>query len=371
MENTNVSEEKIMTESEFFEAQKEALKKNIRIWTGVLIYLLVVGLVLCLIVYGVAMLTMFVINLLSFLKTKKLLERIESGEASVKEVYEYYEALGSRTVKIFAVNIFLAGGFGVIGTINDMKLAQAGIEEGGKILGDDYKNERIANDPNAQRKFCVFCKRNKAEAVFIYRLTDGVICADCLSKYSSMLPKRVEDPALLKSSDTAHYLPSEKAVGKLSSKDLEERYEYLNKNREEYSNFTPTKVICDGCLELDENNSLFRIVSASDFDSTRAGVSSGLVHPYDAVKGVAYELIYEYETPYDDTSGGWKYTNQNSIILAIDNPYLKEETFTLNKIPTNFFASSKKPQIEYAEQTVNELQEIFNKPVLASRKVRR
>ena len=94
-----------MTESEFFEAQKEALKKNIKIWTGLLIYLLVVGLVLCIVLYGFFMLTMFVINLLSFLKTKKLLERIESGEASVKEVYEYYEALGRRTVKIFAVNI--------------------------------------------------------------------------------------------------------------------------------------------------------------------------------------------------------------------------------------------------------------------------
>lgn len=152
---------KIMTESEFFEAQKEALKKNIKIWTGLLIYLLVVGLVLCIVLYGFFMLTMFVINLLSFLKTKKLLERIESGEASVKEVYEYYEALGRRTVKIFAVNILLAGGLGVIGTINDMKLSNDGMTEGEKILGDDYKNERVASDPNAKRKYCIYCKRKK------------------------------------------------------------------------------------------------------------------------------------------------------------------------------------------------------------------
>ena len=132
------SEEKVMTESEFLEAQKEALKKNIKIWTGLLIYLLVVGLILCIVLYGFFMLTMFVINLLSFLKTKKLLERIENGEASVKEVYEYYEALGRRTIKIFAVNIFLAGGLGVIGTINDMKLSNDGMTEGEKILGDDY-----------------------------------------------------------------------------------------------------------------------------------------------------------------------------------------------------------------------------------------
>jgi hypothetical protein len=123
-------------------------------------------------------------------------------------------------------------------------------------------------------------------------------------------------------------------------------------------------------LELDENNSLFRIASASDFDSTRTGVSSGLVHPYSTVKGIAFEMIYEYETPYDDTSGGWKYTGYNSIILAIDNPYLKEETFTLKHIPTKLFESSKKPQNEYSEQMVKELQEIFNKPVLESRKLR-
>ena len=381
MEDTNITEagisteenteEKTMTESEFLEAQKEALKKNIRVWTGVLIYLLVVGLVLCLIVYGFLMLTMFVINLLSFLKTKKLLEHIEKGEASVKEIYEYYEAMGRRSVKLFAVNIFCGGGFGVIGTINDMKVSEAGMSDGLKILGEGYKDERIANDPKAQWRYCIYCKRNKTEAFYIYKLTDGVICANCLSKYSSMLPKRAEDPALLNPSNTAHYIPSEKAIANLSSKDLEERYEYLKKNQEEYSGFTPTKVICDGCLELDEVNRLFRIAQPSEFDSARAGGGSGLVHPYSAVKGIAYEMIYEYDTPSDSNNGGWRYTNRNSIILPIDNPYLKEETFTLKKIPTDFFANSKKPQIEYAEQTVNELQVIFQKPVLGKRKMRR
>ena len=86
----------------------------------------------------------------------------------------------------------------------------------------------------------------------------------------------------------------------------------------------------------------------------------------------AYEMVYEYETPDDHTNGGWRYKDYNSIIFAIDdNPYLKEETFTLKKIPTGFFANSKKPQIEYAEQTVYELQEIFNKPVLEKRKLYR
>ncbi|MCR4815138.1 MAG: hypothetical protein K5879_09975 [Lachnospiraceae bacterium] len=373
MDGTNLKEETFeetpMTESEYLEAQKEAIKKNLRIWTGLLIYLLVVGLVLCILIYGVAMLVMFVINLLGFLKTKKLLERIENGEAGVKEVYEYYEALGRRTVKIFAVNIFLAGGLGVLGTINDMKLSADGMSVGAEILGEEYKDERIANDPNAKWKYCIYCKNNKTESFFkLHKLTDGVICNQCLSKYTAMLPKRAEDPALLPAHKTAHYISPDSTIRSLSSKDLEERLEYLKKNQEEYSFFTPTRVICDGCLELDEMNFLFRVASATEFNSTEVGNPSGLIHPYSAVKGIAYEMIYEYDSSGDHSE--WRYTRNNSIVLAIDNPYLKEETFRLKGVPSAFFASSKKTQNDYSEQIVNELQEIFKKPVLEKRKLR-
>ncbi len=375
-ENTSSEEnieEKTMTESEYIEAQKEAFKKNIRIWTGVLIYILVAGVITCILVYGFIMLIMFVINLLFFLKTKKFLKQIENGEAGVKEIYEYYESISRRSGLFFVLNLFCAGGFGLIGTIHDMRISAFGMEEGEKILGDDYKNERIANDANAQWNYCIYCKRNKTETFFrkLYRMQDGVICDDCLSPYTSMLPKRTEDPALLKHREITHCANSSKSVGKLSSKDLEERLEYLKKNQEDYSGFTPTRVICDGCLELDETNSLFRIATASEFNSTTVGEPSGLVHPYSAVKGIAYEMVYEYVTPNDDNNGGWTYENYNSIIFAIDNPYLKEETFALAKVPTKFFESSKKPQNEYAEQTVKELSEIFNAPVLESRKLHR
>ena len=377
MEDTNYTEEntakeeKTMTESEFLEAKKEALKKNISTWTGVLIFLAVVGLPLCIVVYGIAMEVMFVINLLAFQKTKKFLERMENGEVSVKEVYEFLETMQRRGTKMFMLNLFLGLGVGLIGTLNDLKISEAGIKEGLDILGDDYKSDRIANDPKAQWRYCVYCKKNKTEAFNLYKLTDGVICSSCLSKYSSMLPKRAEDPAT-PSLKTAHYINPVNSIGKLSSKDLDARLEYLKKNQEEYSGFTPTRVICEDMLELDETNSLFRIASASEYEGARAGVTSGLVHSYSAIKGIAYELIYEYETPNDNTSGGWKYTGHNSVIFAIDdNPYLKEETFTLKHIPTKLFESSKKPQNEYAEQTVKELQEIFNKPVLEKRVLHR
>ena len=148
---------------------------------------------------------------------------------------------------------------------------------------------------------------------------------------------------------------------------MEDRFEYLKKNQEDYSDFTPTRVICDGCLELDETNSLFRIATASEFDSAKAGVASGLVHPYSAVKGIAYEMIYEYDPPSEEFNGAWYYVFCNSIILAIDNPYLGEETFTLNKLESKKFESYKNIQIKYAEQMVKELQEIFNAPVMEKR----
>ena len=365
------AEKEPMSESEYIEAQKEALKKNIRTWIIILVYLLVVGLVLCLIIYGFLMVAMFVVNLIFFLRTKKFLEEIENGEADVKDIYEFYESMGNRSVKLFALNIFCGGLLGVIGTISDMKVASAGRVEGEIILGDDYKNERISQDVNAKWHYCVYCKRNKSEAFHLYKLTDGVICGNCLSPYSSMLEKRAEDPAVLTSKNTAYFVSPEHSIGGLSSKELEERLEYLKKNQEEYSDFTPTKVLCDGCLEIDETNSLFRVVPVSEFDSGRGGATSGLVHPYSAIKGIAYEMIYEYDYPTDNDNGGWRYTNRNSIILAIDNPYLREETFTLKEIPTKFFANSKKPQIEYAEQKVNELHEIFDKPILDRRKMRR
>jgi len=373
MDGTNLKEETFeetpMSESEYLEAQKEAIKKNLRIWKFEFIYLLVVGLVLCLLLYGFAMLVMFVVNLLSYRKTKKLLERIENGEADVKEVYEYYEALGRKSGKFLVLNFFFGGGFGVIGTMFDAKLSSTGMSVGEKILGDDYKNERIANDPNAKWNYCIYCKRNKTEASFLLsRLTDGVICDKCLSPYKSMLPKRAEDPALLPAHKTAHCITPDSTIRSLSSKDLEERLEYLKKNQEEYSCFTPTRVICDGCLELDEMNFLFRVASATEFNSTEVGTPSGLIHPYSAVKGIAYEMIYEYDSSGDHSE--WRYTRNNSIVLAIDNPYLKEETFRLKGVPTAFFASSKKTQNDYSEQIVNELQEIFKKPVFEKRKLR-
>ena len=364
------SGEKTKEESEFLEGLKESLKKNIHTWTIILVILAVVGLPLCLIIYGIAMEVMAVINFLALKKTKEFLERLENGEVSVKEAYEFLETLQRRGRKMFVLNFFFGLVFPLVGNVNDVKISEAAMKEGLDILGDDYKNERMANDPNAKWKYCVYCKKNNLEVASLYKMKDGVICCNCVSPYTSMMPIRIEDPATpsIKTANTMNFLT---AIANMTSKDLEERLEYLKKNQEEYSYFTPTRVICDGCLELDETNFLFRIVRASGYDSERDGKVSGLVHPYNAIKGIAYEMVYEYETGDENTRGGWKYRN-NTIVFALnDNPYLNAEAFSLKSVPTKLFGSSKKPQNEYAEQMVKELEAIFKAPVLESRKLHR
>ena len=380
VEVPNQEEKKVWDEksiNEFMEEQKQAIKKCTHVWIGVLAYLLIIGIVACFIVYGVLMLGMFVVNLIFFLKTNKFLKSFENGEVDLKALYSFYEKMGGRAVKLFALNIFCGGLFGVIGNIYEMRIAGSGLKTAEEILGDDFKEERKAADPNAKWHYCIYCKKNKREGYRLYKLKDGVICHDCVQKYVSMLPKRTANPKDVKEKAVTSIMPFENAIARLglSSQDLEDRLEYLNQNKEQYADFNPTKIICDGCLELDEAKSLFRIAEVHEdrYDSARNGIPSGMVHPYSAVTGICYEMVYEYEQGYgEDSISKWEYTKTNTIVLTIDDKYLTEEVFTLTSIPTKLFANSKKPQIEYSEQTIKELQEIFvNATVLPMRKLHR
>ena len=374
---TNPEEKKVWDEkaiNEFMEEQKKAIKKCTHVWIGVMAYLLIIGIVACFIVYGVLMLGMFVVNLIFFLKTQKFLKSFENGEVDLKTLYGFYEKMGSRALKLFTLNLLCGGLFGVIGSIYEMRIAGKALPVAEEILGDDFKEERKAADPNAQWHYCIYCKKNKREGNHLFRLKDGVICKDCLDKYCSMLPKRSVDPMLVKGNGIASIPNIDRILPQFALKDLEDRLEYLKQNNEQYSDFTPTKVICDGCLELDEAKSLFRVVRADEdiYNSAKNGMPSGLIHPYSVVKGICYEMVYEYEQGYgEDSVSKWEYKDTNTIVLAIEDKYLKEEVFTLNKVPTEtgWFANTKKPQIDYAEQTVKELQELFNKPALPARKL--
>lgn len=362
------------TINEFIQTQLKAMKTSFTIWIIVLIYLVIVGLPACIAVYGVGMLIMFVVNLMCFLKMRKFAKSMENGEVGIKEIYEYFQTVQGRDVVLMILNFFLGGGLSIVGSIYELHYIGKALGIGEEILGEEYKKERVENDPNAKWKYCMYCKRNSRERK-ICRLSDGVMCSECLKKYSPMLPQRPVKAIEVKAKSKTKQLYFYDAATKfnLSSQELEDRLEYLKENNEKYSYFSPTKTLCDGCMEFDEKNSLFRIVKSPDesFDSTNKGIPTGLIHPYSAVQGVCYEMIYEWRDDYssDSTGGYYSYTNTNTIVVAIEDKYITEEMFVLKQIPTKFLENSKKPQIDYAENTLNELHEIFDKPILPVRKI--
>ncbi len=375
MEEKKVWDEQAI--NEFKQDQIKALKTSLLVWAGTLAYLLIFGLVACLFLYGFLMLIMFVINLICALKSLKFMKKIEKGEADLKEIYYFYEGMNGRCMIMFCLNLFCGGLFGLIGTIYEMRIAQKALDLGEEILGDDFKNERVAADRNARMNYCVFCKKNRREGYKLYRIADGVICHECAGKYVAMLPKRTENPMDVTGKKFSSFLPFDRAVLKLglSSKDLEERLEYRKQNNEMYSYFSPTKILYDGCLELDEANSLFRVVAVNDgkygydsFNSARNGVPSGLIHPYSDVLGICYEKVYRYDDGVTyETIPEWEYTKTQTIVLAISDKYLTEEVFTLKTLPSKGYSDPIVPQIKYAKQAVEELHEIFGKPVLNAR----
>ncbi len=359
--------------NEYKKDQIKALKTCVLIWAGVLAYLLIFGLVACLFLYGFLMLILFVVNLIFTLKLLAFMKKIEKGEADVKEIYCFYEKMSKHDTMMFVLNFLCGGIFAVLGTFYEMHVFQKGLDVGEEILGDDFKKERAASDRNARMNYCIYCQKNSREGNKLYRIKDGVICHWCLNKYIPMLPKRTENPMEMTGKKFTSVMKPESAVLKLSltSKDLDERLEYLKQNNEQYSYFSPTKVLCDGCLELDEANALFRVAAVKEngYDSDRYGAPSGLIHSYSDVLGVCYERVYEYDNNacYEDALPAWEYTKKQTIVIAVSDRYLTEEVFALKLIPSKGILSSAKPQIDYAEQTVNELHGIFGKPVLPVR----
>ena len=355
----------------FMEEQKNNLKRAFYVRIGTMAYLAIVGTIALIVFYGVFMWAMFVFNLLTALKENKTAKQIENGEISPKELYKCYESMQSRSTLFVVLNIVFGGGLGCIGAIHDKVFLNRALAKKETILGPEDRAQSIAEDSNAQWHYCFYCHKNKKEAP-LYRMSDGVICRGCAKQFEPMLPKRRENPTEL-TKKYARNIPWDLAIQPLTVQELKEREAYWQQNKEKYAGFTPTKVLYDGCLELDEKNRLFRIGEAKEgiYDSTDAGLPSGLIHPYDDVVGICYENIYTYVTAIGENDhSSWEYTCNNAIVLAMNNPYINAEVFTLKQAPSGFF-NVRKAQDEQSEQVVNELHEILGKPVLKSRVLRK
>ncbi|MBP5275920.1 MAG: hypothetical protein J6Z07_03900 [Lachnospiraceae bacterium] len=356
---------------EFVQQQVKAMKTSYILWWIVLGIQGLISLSTMMVVYGFLVLAVFIFNIVFCYHEVQYYKSVEACGWEPEDVLNYMQKTKKRSLIMLIPNLIFGAGVGCIGNIYDLVMANKALKQKKEIIGDADLNDLMKVDPNIDWDHCAICNKTEADDVGIYKLKDGAVCSDCMASHEGLVPQRAENSLYVKK--RAHFVHMDVALLKVTVDNLKERFENFKKNQEMYPNFTPTKVLYDGCLELDENNSLFRIAKVwnDDFTSTQNGFPSGLVHPYSEVTGVCYEMIHHYyETEDSEThtkSGSWVYTDRNSIVIVLDNKYMTEETFLLKKIETSFFNFSKKPHVEYAEKVVKEISEIFGKPVMNMR----
>jgi len=125
----------------------------------------------------------------------------------------------------------------------------------------------------------------------------------------------------------------------------------------------------EGCLELDENQKLFRVrnIETDNYSSNKFDTATELVFPYSAVKGYYFEKVYRLNS--GDDAGIWEYSKYNNIVMEIDDKYVKQEMFCLRRIIGGFFKSDRKPNIQIAQDALNQLYSVFQKPILKEKKL--
>jgi len=359
---------------EFVQQQVKVMKTSYITWWIIIAVQGFIGMGTMVAIYGFFVIIMTVINIIFAIGEYRYCRSVQACGWEPEDVINYLEKSKKHNLICLIPNFIFGAGIGCIGNIVDLILISKGLKQKDEILASGASESSADNaDTPIDWDHCAFCNKAESEEVGIYKLKNGAVCSDCLASYEGLIPQRAENSAFVKK--RAHFVHMDIALTKITVNNLKERIENYKKNQEMYSDFTPTKVLYDGCLELDEEKSLFRIarVCDDDFVSTKNGLPSGLIHPYSEVTGVCYEMIEHY-SEYEDSdthtkTGSWVYTDCNSIVIMLDNKYMTEETFLLRKIKTSLFNLSKKPHKELAEKTVNEIHEIFDKPIMPMRTV--
>lgn len=361
---------------DFVQNQIKAMKKGQIIWWIIIVIQGCITLGTLAAIVGFIVLVMFILNIIFNYIEYQYYKSVESCGWEAEEVILHFKKIKKRSMIMLVPNLLFGAGIGCIGNIYDLVMVNKALKQEKEILGAGAdSNASKINEAEIDWDHCAICNKEEGEEVGLYHLKDGSVCSDCLASHEGLFPQRAEKSIYVKGKSRAHFVHMDIALLKLSVNEVKNRLDNYKKNQEMYSNFSPTKVMCDGCLELDENNSLFRIVGVwnDDFTSTKNGIPSGLIHPYSEVTGICYEMIYHYSESYDDDThtktGSWVYTDCNSIVFTFDSEYISEESFMLKRIETSLFNLSKKPHKEFAEKTINELHEILGAPILPAREI--
>jgi len=215
---------------------------------------------------------------------------------------------------------------------------------------------------------CCGCGKEITEKRDMNALSGCYICADCYDIVVPFFPTRKK--RFLGGNSKVDNVPRYKAAKQVTAANVKDWMAYIQENNETYASFTPTKVLFDGALELDEDKQLFRVMNIKqrEYDDFELGKSTQLIFPYSAVKDYFFEMIYH--TSYgDDNPSNWTYTDRNLIVIELNDKYVSREVFQLKKIEVGFFKSGKKVNIEAANDALKQLKDIFGKPVLKEMKL--
>ena len=88
---------------------------------------------------------------------------------------------------------------------------------------------------------------------------DWFICDDCMKKVMPYFLRKVPDGMLIKSSKKMKYTSIWNPFKKMDLNDIKGTVDFVFENEKLAESFNPTKVLCSGNFELDEEKNLFRV----------------------------------------------------------------------------------------------------------------
>ena len=88
---------------------------------------------------------------------------------------------------------------------------------------------------------------------------DWFICDDCMKKVMPYFLRKVPDGMLIKSSKKMKYTSIWNPFKKMDLNDIKGTVDFVFENEKLADDFKPTRILCNGNFELDEEKNLFRV----------------------------------------------------------------------------------------------------------------
>lgn len=92
---------------------------------------------------------------------------------------------------------------------------------------------------------------------------DWFICNKCMKKVMPYFLRKVPDGMLIKSSKKLKYTSIWNPFKKMDLNEIKGTVDFVNENEKLIESFNPTRIVCDGNFEFDEEQKLFRVKMTS------------------------------------------------------------------------------------------------------------